>query len=62
MGNIPVGGRDGSLEVIAPLTIKHKIYTHINNTNQMLIEDSPEYNCVKAAGIQIAWDGLELTL
>jgi pyrroloquinoline quinone biosynthesis protein B len=62
MGHIPVGGPDGSLAVIAPLPITHKIYTHINNTNPMLIEDSPEHAQVKAAGIHIAWDGLELTL
>jgi pyrroloquinoline quinone biosynthesis protein B len=62
MGHMPVGGPDGSLEVIAPLPITHKIYTHINNTNPMLIEDSPEHAQVKAVGIQIAWDGLELTL
>jgi pyrroloquinoline quinone biosynthesis protein B len=62
MGHLPVGGPNGSLEVIAPLPIAHKIYTHINNTNPMLIEDSPEYALVKGTGVEIGWDGLELTL
>ncbi len=62
MGHLSVGGPNGSLEVIAPLPITHKIYTHINNTNPILIEDSLEHARVKAAGIEIAWDGLELTL
>jgi pyrroloquinoline quinone biosynthesis protein B len=62
MGHLPVGGPDGSLEAIAPLPITHKIYTHINNTNPMLVEDSPEHALVKAAGIEIGWDGLELVL
>jgi len=62
MGHLPVEGSGGTLEVIAPLPIKHKIYTHINNTNPMLVEDSPEHARVKAAGVEIGWDGLELTL
>ena len=62
MGHLPVGGLNGSLEVIAPLPITHKIYTHINNTNPMLVEDSPEHARVKAAGVEIGWDGLELTV
>ncbi|SRR5260370_28359222 len=62
MGHLPVGGPNGSLQVITPLPIAHKIYAHINNTNPMLVEDSPEYALVKAAGVEIGWDGLELTL
>jgi len=62
MGHLPVGGPNGSLQVITPLPIAHKIYTHINNTNPMLVEDSPEHAFVKAAGVEIGWDGLELTL
>ncbi len=62
MGHLPVGGPNGSLGVIAPLPITHKIYIHINNTNPMLVEDSPEHTQVKAAGVEIGWDGLELTL
>ena len=62
MGHLPVGGPNGSLQVITPLPITHKIYTHINNTNPMLVEDSPEHALVKAAGAEVGWDGLELTL
>jgi pyrroloquinoline quinone biosynthesis protein B len=62
MGHLPVGSLNGSLEVIASLPITHKIYTHINNTNPMLVEDSPEHARVKAAGVEIGWDGLELTV
>ncbi|MBV9231756.1 MAG: pyrroloquinoline quinone biosynthesis protein PqqB, partial [Chloroflexi bacterium] len=62
MGHLPVGGPQGSLQYIAALPIRHKIYTHINNTNPMLREDSPEYATVKKAGVQIGWDGLEFVL
>jgi pyrroloquinoline quinone biosynthesis protein B len=62
MGHLPVGGPHGSLSQIASLPILHKVYTHINNTNPMLLENSPEHAAVKAAGIAIGWDGLELNL
>ena len=62
MGHLPVGGPHGSLQQIAPLSIAHKVYVHINNTNPMLLEDSPEHAAVKEAGIGIGWDGLELVL
>jgi pyrroloquinoline quinone biosynthesis protein B len=36
------------------------LYTHINNTNPILDAGSPEAAAVRAAGIEIACDGLEL--
>jgi len=62
MGHLPVGGPDGSLQQIAALPAARIIYTHINNTNAILREDSPEHAAVRAAGAGIGWDGLELTL
>ncbi len=62
MGHLPVGGPDGSLAQLATLPIPRKIYTHINNTNPLLIEDSPEHAAVLAAGMEVGWDGLEFTL
>jgi pyrroloquinoline quinone biosynthesis protein B len=62
MGHLPVGGDKGSLARIADLPIARKIYVHINNTNPMLLEDSPERAMVEAAGVEIGWDGLEFTL
>lgn len=62
MGHLPVGGPEGSLVQIAALPIRRRIYVHINNTNPMLVEHSPEQRAVKEAGIEIGWDGLEFTL
>jgi len=62
MGHLPVGSEDGSLTVIASLPATRKIYVHINNTNPMLREDSPERRAVEKAGIEIGWDGMEFTL
>ena len=42
MGHLPIDGPGGSLELLAPMPIERKIYIHINNTNPILLEDSPE--------------------
>ena len=62
MGHLPISGTDGSLEQLAPLSIERKIYIHINNTNPILIEDSPERRTVEEHGFEVAADGLELEI
>ena len=62
MGHLPISGADGSLEQLAPLSIERKIYIHINNTNPILIEDSPERRIVEEHGFEVAADGLELEI
>ena len=62
MGHLPIGGAGGSLEQLATLDIARKVYIHINNTNPLLIEDSPERRAVEAQGIEVAVDGLEMEL
>jgi pyrroloquinoline quinone biosynthesis protein B len=63
MGHIPVSSADGgSLSKLARLRCPRKIYVHINNTNPMLDEASPEYRQVREAGWEVAEDGWELDL
>lgn len=62
MGHVPISGATGSLKALAELGIQHKIYTHINNTNPILIEDSIEAAAVKAAGCAIGRDGMEFEI
>ena len=62
MGHLPISGADGSLERLAPLPIERKIYIHINNTNPILLEDSPERRIVEDHGLEVAADGLELEI
>ncbi len=62
MGHLPISGADGSLEQLAPLPIGRKIYIHINNTNPILLEDSPERRIVGEHGFEVAEDGLELEI
>jgi pyrroloquinoline quinone biosynthesis protein B len=61
MGHMPLDGPDGSLAVLNGLRAR-RIFVHINNTNPILIEGSPERGRVVAAGWEIAEDGLEVVL
>jgi pyrroloquinoline quinone biosynthesis protein B len=60
MGHLAVDGPGGSLAVLAGLPAQRRIYVHINNTNPMLLEDSPEHVAVTALGVEIGVDGLEV--
>jgi pyrroloquinoline quinone biosynthesis protein B len=62
MDHLPVSGPDGSLEQLAALPARHKVYTHINNTNPMLIEDSPHRLEVERHGLVVGADGMRFTL
>ena len=62
MGHMPISGEGGSLKQLARLPIERKIYIHINNTNPILIEDSPERRIVEEHGIEVAVDGLEVEI
>jgi pyrroloquinoline quinone biosynthesis protein B len=61
MGHMPVSGPGGTLEELAGHTHVRRILIHINNSNPILIEGSPEEAKVKAAGWEIAFDGMEVT-
>lgn len=62
MGHLPLSGDDGSLSQLANITTKRKIFVHINNTNPILIPNSPERKTVENAGIEIGYDGLTIKL
>jgi pyrroloquinoline quinone biosynthesis protein B len=61
MGHVPVTGPGGTLEALAGLSGR-RILIHINNTNPILLLDSPERRQVEAAGFEIAYDGMEVQL
>jgi pyrroloquinoline quinone biosynthesis protein B len=62
MGHLPVSGPGGTLEVLAGLERPRKALVHINNTNPILLEDSAERQEVVGAGVEVAYDGLEVEL
>jgi pyrroloquinoline quinone biosynthesis protein B len=61
MGHMPVGGPDGTLAALAGVA-KRRILIHINNTNPILIEGSPQRRAVEAAGFEVAEDGMRIEL
>jgi pyrroloquinoline quinone biosynthesis protein B len=62
MAHLPVGGPGGSLAALRGLRASRRIYIHVNNTNPLLREDSPERKEAEAAGWEIAEDGMEVSL
>ena len=61
MGHMPIDGPDGTLVTLAGLSGR-RLFIHINNTNPILIEGSPERAHVTAAGWEVAEDGMEIAL
>ena len=59
MGRVPDSGPGGTLEGLTGHAHMRRILIHINNTNPILVEGSPEEAKVKAAGWEIAFDGME---
>ncbi len=62
MGHMSMAGSAGTIATLAPLRIGRKIFIHINNTNPVLLADSPERREAEASGWEIAEDGMEIVL
>jgi len=62
MGHMSLSGADGSIAALANVPIGHRVALHINNSNPVLLDDSPERGEAKAAGWTIAEDGMEFVL
>jgi pyrroloquinoline quinone biosynthesis protein B len=60
MGHMSLSGAEGTLAAFAELGVRRKLLVHINNSNPVLLDDSPERAAVEAAGWAVAWDGMEL--
>ncbi|MGD1022770.1 MAG: pyrroloquinoline quinone biosynthesis protein PqqB [Candidatus Sulfotelmatobacter sp.] len=59
MGHVPV---ESTLVKLAGVRCPRKIFLHINNTNPMLDEASPQHRQVRSAGWEIAEDGWQFNL
>ena len=62
MGHMSCSGPDGVIATFAELDVGRKVLIHLNNTNPLLIDNSPECAEAKAAGWEVAYDGMELTV
>lgn len=61
MGHLPQSGPGGMLAELQRLPPHvRKLLIHINNTNPILIEDSPERAQVERCGVEVAHDGMEI--
>jgi pyrroloquinoline quinone biosynthesis protein B len=62
IGHLPQSGPGGMIESLDRFVRPRKVLIHINNTNPILNEDSPERGELAAHGIEVAYDGMELAL
>jgi pyrroloquinoline quinone biosynthesis protein B len=60
MGHLPIDGPDGSLAQLPSLGVGRAIFVHMNNTNPILLDDTPERRIVEDSGMEVAMDGLEV--
>jgi pyrroloquinoline quinone biosynthesis protein B len=60
MGHLAMSGDAGSIAGLADVRIGRRVFVHINNTNPVLDENSAEHAAVKAAGWEVARDGMEM--
>lgn len=62
MGHISISGPDGSIAAFEKLGVARRIYVHINNSNPVLDDNSPERRATEAAGWEVGYDGMEIRL
>jgi pyrroloquinoline quinone biosynthesis protein B len=62
MGHMSISGPDGTLAAFTGIDVRRRILLHINNSNPILLDDSPERAIVEAAGWEVAHDGMEVRL
>nr|WP_294550701.1 pyrroloquinoline quinone biosynthesis protein PqqB [uncultured Rhodopila sp.] len=62
MGHMSVADPHGAIEAFRDLDVRRKVFIHINNSNPMLLDDSPERAVAAQAGWEVAHDGMEIVL
>jgi pyrroloquinoline quinone biosynthesis protein B len=62
MGHMSVADPRGTIETFRDLDVRRKVFIHINNSNPILLDDSPERAIAGQAGWEVAFDGMEIVL
>ena len=62
MGHLPQAGQGGMIELLRRFKDQRKILIHINNTNPILDENSPERAKLVKEGIEVAYDGMDISI
>jgi pyrroloquinoline quinone biosynthesis protein B len=61
LGHLPQSGENGMIDLLREFNAR-KVLIHINNTNPILIENSPERHILRDEGIEVAYDGMVVQL
>ena len=62
MGHLPQSGTGGMIEQLKEFDKSRRVLIHINNTNPILIDDSAERSILDKENIEVAYDGMEISL
>ncbi len=62
MGHLDQSSEGGIKDILTSMEKPRKILIHINNTNPILDEESPERAELTAAGIEVSYDGMDIHL
>lgn len=62
MGHLPQSGPGGMIELLDQFEKPRKVLIHINNTNPILDEESPERAELKQHGIEVSYDGMSFEI
>jgi pyrroloquinoline quinone biosynthesis protein B len=62
MGHMSLSGPAGTLAAFENLDVRTKVLIHINNSNPVLLDDSPESADVRAQGWSVGYDGMRIEL
>jgi pyrroloquinoline quinone biosynthesis protein B len=61
LGHLPVGGENGTLATLG-ISGTRCILSHVNNSNPLLDPSSTAFQQARAAGVEVAYDGMEVVL
>jgi pyrroloquinoline quinone biosynthesis protein B len=65
MGHLPqqaIAGRPGMVDALRESAASRKVLIHINNSNPILDEESAQRRVLDSLGIEVAHDGMEISL
>ncbi|WP_417499748.1 pyrroloquinoline quinone biosynthesis protein PqqB [Methylophaga sp.] len=62
MGHLDQSSKGGIMEILSGMDKPRKFLIHINNTNPILNEESPQRKTLEAAGIEVSYDGMDIEL
>lgn len=62
MGHMSLSGPEGTIEAFRSIPVRRKVVIHMNNSNPLLLAESPERAEAEAAGWIVGQDGMEFAI